>query len=35
MEAAGGTSGAFATRIESEMARWRAVIVRAGITAEQ
>ena len=34
MEAAGGTSGAFATRIESEMVRWRAVIVRAGITAE-
>ena len=34
MEAAGGTSGAFATRIESEMSRWRAVIVRGGITAE-
>ena len=34
MEAAGGTSGAFATRIESEMSRWRAVIVRGGITAD-
>ena len=34
MEAAGGTSGAFATRIKSERSRWRAVIVRGGITAE-
>jgi hypothetical protein len=35
MEAAGGTSSAFATRMASEMSRWKKVVDRAGITVEQ
>jgi len=34
MEPAGGTSTAFKARIELEMARWRDVVVRRGITAD-
>ena len=35
MEAAGGKSSAFATRMASEMSRWKRVVDRAGITVEQ
>ena len=34
MEPAGGTSSAFAVRIAAEKARWRDVIVRAGIPTQ-